>query len=133
VISGDLLREARLRAGLTQKQLARRAGTSQPAIARWESGAVQPSFERLRELIRTCGLELTYGLANYDDSYDEWIEQYLALPTEERIEQALSRAEQIGEIRPRGSASSSSRLEPQATTTCVEVTVARRTVLAASA
>ena len=92
MISGDLLREARLRAGLTQKQLATRAGTSQPAIARWESGAVQPSLERLRELIRACGLELTYGLANYDDSYDEWIERYLALSPEERVEQAIDRA-----------------------------------------
>ncbi len=98
MISGDLLREARLRAGLTQKQLATRAGTSQPAIARWESGAVQPSLERLRELIRACGLELTYGLANYDDSYDEWIERYLALSPEERVEQAIDRAGVVREL-----------------------------------
>ena len=92
------MREARLRAGLTQQELARRAGTSQPAIARWESGAVQPSLERLRELIRACGLELTFGLANYDDSYDEWIERYLALKPEERIEQALQRADVVREL-----------------------------------
>jgi hypothetical protein len=98
VISGDIIRGARLRAGLTQKELARRAETSQPAIARWESGAVVPSFERLRELVRACGLELTFGLANYDDSYDEWIERYLALPPEERIQQALDRAEVVREI-----------------------------------
>ena len=98
MISGDLLREARLRAGLTQKQLGTRAGTSQPAIARWESGAVQPSLERLRELIRACGLELTYGLANYDDSYDEWIERYLALSPEERVEQAIDRAGVVREL-----------------------------------
>ena len=73
MISGDLLREARLRAGLTQRELASRARTSQSAVARWESGEVVPSFERLRELVRACGLELTVGLANYDDSYDEWI------------------------------------------------------------
>jgi transcriptional regulator with XRE-family HTH domain len=98
VISGDLLREARLRAGLTQQQLARRAGTSQSAIARWESGAVLPSLERLRELIRACGLELTYGLADYDDSYDEWIERYLALTPEERVEQALDRAAMVRKV-----------------------------------
>jgi transcriptional regulator with XRE-family HTH domain len=98
VISGDLLREARLRAGLTQKQLATRTGTSQPAIARWESGAVQPSFERLRELIRACGFELTYGLANYDDSYDEWIERYLRLTPEERVQQAIDRAGVVREL-----------------------------------
>ena len=75
-----------------------RAPALKPAIARWESGAVELSLERLRELIRACGLELTYGLANYDDSYDEWIERYLALPTEERIEQALRRARRSAKI-----------------------------------
>ena len=98
MISGDLLREARLRAGLTQAELARRVGTSQPAVARWESGAVQPSFERLRELVRACGLELTYGLANYDDSYDESIERYLRLTPEERVQQALDRAAEVREL-----------------------------------
>jgi len=98
VISGDLLREARLRAGLTQAELARRAGTSQPAVARWESGAVQPSFERLRDLVRACGLELTYGLANYDDSYDESIERYLRLKPEQRVQQAIDRAAEVREL-----------------------------------
>jgi transcriptional regulator with XRE-family HTH domain len=85
VISGDLIREARLRAGLTQQELARRAGTSQPAIARWERGDVVPSFERLCELIRACGLELTFGLANFDDSYDEFINRQLALSPADRV------------------------------------------------
>jgi transcriptional regulator with XRE-family HTH domain len=88
VISGDLLREARLRAGLTQRELARRAGTTQPAIARWESGGVLPSFERLRELVRACGLELTVGLATYDDSHDEWIHRALRQSPAERLAQA---------------------------------------------
>lgn len=104
-MSGDILREARLRAGLTQKQLAARAGTSQPAVARWESGTVVPSFERLRELVRACGLELSFRLFNYDDSYDEWIERYLDLPPEERIEQALDRAAVVREIQAAAAAS----------------------------
>ena len=99
MISADLLREARLRAGLTQKELARRAGTSQPAIARWESGAVQPSLERLRDLIRACGLELTYGLANYDDSYDYFIDQRLRLDPEGRVRQALAEEQVFERIR----------------------------------
>jgi transcriptional regulator with XRE-family HTH domain len=98
VISGDLLREARLRAGLTQLQLARRAGTSQSAIARWESGAVQPSLERLRELVRACGLDLGFRMANYDDSYVADIEQYLDLTPEQRIDHALRRAEIVREL-----------------------------------
>lgn len=85
MISGDLLREARLRAGLTQAELARRAGTTQPAIARYESGKVQPSLERLRQLIRACGLELTFGIANYDDSYLGHIYEQLRLEPRERV------------------------------------------------
>jgi transcriptional regulator with XRE-family HTH domain len=98
VISGDLLREARLRAGLTQQELARRAHTSQSAIARWESGDVVPSFERLRELVRACGLELTFGLANYDDSYDYFIERSLDLSPDERILKAVEFADVVHEI-----------------------------------
>jgi transcriptional regulator with XRE-family HTH domain len=99
VISGDILREARLRAGLTQRELARRARTSQPAVARWESGDVVPSFERLRELIRACGLEMTIGLANYDDSYDPFIARYLELSPAERIEHADTREREYEQIR----------------------------------
>lgn len=98
MISADLLREARLRAGLTQAELGRRLNRSQSQIARWERGDVKPSLETLRELIRACGLELTFGLASYDDSYDEWIERYLALPIEERIEQAFARAAEVREL-----------------------------------
>jgi transcriptional regulator with XRE-family HTH domain len=98
MISADLLREARLRAGLSQAELGRRVQRSQSQIARWERGDVKPSLETLRELIRACGFELTFGLANYDDSYDEWIERYLDLTPEERIEQAVARAAQVREI-----------------------------------
>lgn len=66
-MSGILLREARLRAGLSQSELAKRAGKARSAIGRWERGEVQPSFETLRELVRACGLEIGYGLYRYDD------------------------------------------------------------------
>jgi transcriptional regulator with XRE-family HTH domain len=99
MISADLLREARLRAGLTQKELGQRIGRPQSQIARWESGRVEPSLETLRKLIRACGLELTYGLANYDDSYVPYIERLLKLTPQGRIEDALEREAVFGEIR----------------------------------
>lgn len=98
MLSADLLREARLRAGLTQAELGRRVRRTQSQIARWERGDVKPSLETLRDLIRACGLELTLGLANYDDSYVPHIERYLALTPEERVIQALRRAEVNREI-----------------------------------
>jgi transcriptional regulator with XRE-family HTH domain len=98
MISADLLREARLRAGLTQAELGRRVSRSQSQIARWERGDVKPSLETLRDLIRACGFELTFRLANYDDSYVADIEQYLDLSPQERVDYALRRAEVYREI-----------------------------------
>jgi predicted nucleotidyltransferase/DNA-binding XRE family transcriptional regulator len=63
----SLVRHARLRAQLTQAQLAERAGTSQPAIARYESGEAVPSLPTLERLLRVCGLELRVeGVAGVD-------------------------------------------------------------------
>jgi transcriptional regulator with XRE-family HTH domain len=99
MISADLLREARLRAGLTQAELGRGVGKPQSSIARWERGEVKPSLETLRELIRACGLELTFRLANYDDSYVPFIERYLDIPPGERLDDAVARAEVFDELR----------------------------------
>jgi transcriptional regulator with XRE-family HTH domain len=46
-------------AGLSQRALAQRAGTSQPAIARYEKGAATPSWETLQRLATACGRRLT--------------------------------------------------------------------------
>jgi len=59
---------------------------------------VEPSFETLRGLVRACGLELTLGLANGDDSYDRDIEQYLELGPAERLDHVLQRAAFLREV-----------------------------------
>ena len=68
VLSADLMREARLRAGITQAELGRRIDRSQSQIARWERGAVTPSFETLVEIIRACGFDLWFRMLNRDES-----------------------------------------------------------------
>jgi transcriptional regulator with XRE-family HTH domain len=90
VISGDILREARLRAGLSQAELARRAGTHPSAVGRGERGEALPSLEKLRELVRACGLELTFRIANADlEDHDlTLIRQALLLTPAERFEHA---------------------------------------------
>jgi len=90
-----------LRAGLTQAELGKRVGRPQSSIARWERGAVTPSFETLRELVRACGFDLMFRLANYDESYVPDIEQYLELTPRERVEYAAKRASFYRQIRPR--------------------------------
>ncbi len=54
----ELLFETRRTAGLSQRALAQRAGTSQPAIARYERGAATPSWETMQRLAEACGRRL---------------------------------------------------------------------------
>ena len=68
MIGGELVREARRRAGLTQRELAERASTTQSAIARLESGRTSPSFEQVERLLKLCGFSMIVELATYDDS-----------------------------------------------------------------
>jgi len=58
----SLIRSARLGAGLTQAQLAERAGTSQAAIARYEAGASSPSVATLERVLSAAGKTLTLGV-----------------------------------------------------------------------
>jgi transcriptional regulator with XRE-family HTH domain len=85
MISWALLREARHRAGLTQRELAERAGTSQAAVARIERGRQSPSLETLQRLVRACGLDLRFHLAPPDGHRERLIDATLALTPEERL------------------------------------------------
>ena len=60
---GPSLRAARVGAGLSQADLARRAHTSQPAIARYETGAATPSLATLERLLAATGASLVLGTA----------------------------------------------------------------------
>jgi len=50
--------EARLRRGLTQERLAQRVGTSQSAIARFESGESNPTFDFLDKVTSAVGVKI---------------------------------------------------------------------------
>ena len=52
---------ARTRAGLTQAELALKMGTTQPVIARLESGRAQPSMRTLERLAKATGNRLLIG------------------------------------------------------------------------
>lgn len=85
MITPDLIREARLRAGLSQAELGARVRSPQSTIARWERGTRVPSLETTRRVIRACGLDLGFGLARYDDSYDPLIDAQLRLRPRGRL------------------------------------------------
>jgi hypothetical protein len=59
---GHHLREARRRTGLTQRELAARAGTSQSVVARIEQGRCDPSTATLARLLAAAGFELNAEL-----------------------------------------------------------------------
>jgi uncharacterized protein len=56
--AATLIRTTRERAGLSQGLLAARAGTSQPAVSRYESGTSSPSVETLDRLLAVMGARL---------------------------------------------------------------------------
>jgi transcriptional regulator with XRE-family HTH domain len=54
----SIVLEARLGAGLSQRELARRSGVPQAAISRIERGIVSPRTETLDRLLRACGKDV---------------------------------------------------------------------------
>lgn len=85
VISARIIREARLRAGLTQSELARRAGKAGSMIGRWERGEVLPSLETTIHLVRAAGFELSMGVTVADDHDLALIRRSLRLTPAERL------------------------------------------------
>ncbi len=85
-----MIREARRRAGLTQRELAERAGTTQSAVARAESGRVDPGFETVRRMLRFCGFNLLVALDPYDDSDLSQAGRLLKGTPEQRFDQLVS-------------------------------------------
>jgi transcriptional regulator with XRE-family HTH domain len=55
VTPAELVRYTRRELGLSQRQLAFRAGMTQAAVSRIERGTVSPSFGTLRELMHAMG------------------------------------------------------------------------------
>lgn len=67
---GELIRNTRIRHGLSQQSLARRAGTRQSAISRLERGEVSPTVETLQLLLNAMGERLELGGAPLERRYD---------------------------------------------------------------
>ena len=86
--SGMLIREARLRAGLSQVELSERSGKDRAQLARWERDVVQPSFETLRELVRACGFDLETTLVPHqlDEPQDARLRKSLLRSPQERLQ-----------------------------------------------
>jgi transcriptional regulator with XRE-family HTH domain len=83
-----VLRRAREQMGLSQRELAKRAGTAQSVVARIESGVTSPTLSTLNRLLTALGLELRAEVtprAEPDESVLEDVRRVLSLTPEERL------------------------------------------------
>lgn len=98
--AGELLRAVRRRHGLTQRQLAIRARTSQAAISRIERGVVSPTVETLGELLWMMNEELVLGAQSVNWGFDATLnEARLAVSPEERLRRGVVHSRRMMEIR----------------------------------
>ena len=88
--AATLIVEARKRAGITQAELARRMGTHQPVIARWESGGTRPDLATVQRAVRAAGFELTLALTIADDHDVTLIRRQLGLAPHQRLSTMVS-------------------------------------------
>jgi transcriptional regulator with XRE-family HTH domain len=97
---GELLREARRRHGLSQRQLAARARTSQAAVSRIERGVVAPTIPTLAGLLRLMNEELALGAEPLEPGHDRTlIETNLGRTPAQRIDAAAAAADLVLELR----------------------------------
>jgi transcriptional regulator with XRE-family HTH domain len=93
-----IVRDARIAAGFSQRALAERAGTSQSAVARYESGAATPSWETLQRLVSACGQRLRLSTETVADTHDiELAAQLLELTPLQRL-RALPRYARLRDL-----------------------------------
>ncbi len=93
----EIVRTLREQAGLSQRELAGRAGTSQPAIARYERGVSTPSWETLERLADACGRRIEIDVAMRPDPHDlELARTLLELTPRQRL-RALPRYARLRE------------------------------------
>jgi transcriptional regulator with XRE-family HTH domain len=88
----SIVREARRRAGLTQAELADRAGVPKSTVGRIESGARTPSTDLVERLVRAAGLEVTVSLSESDPGTDSMFERTLRRTPAQRLTDATRAA-----------------------------------------
>lgn len=100
-----LVRERRLHHGLTQAQLALRAGTTQAALSRLEAGGLSPTAATVDRLLFAMGEGLDVAARRLDHDADpaHLQAQRLRSPAE-RLELAMSWNRLAGEVAAAGAA-----------------------------
>src|SRR6266850_652372 len=96
--AGQFVRTARLRSGLTQRQLARRARVPQPMVSLIERGRQDPRDGTLARLLRASGVDLDLvPLAGQGVDRTQFVETLKLTPTQ-RVRRALGASELDGVV-----------------------------------
>ena len=91
-----------MRAGLSQRALARRAGVPQSVVSRIERGHTSPTAGTLERLLAAAGFELRAELrpaAVLDPTLLEDLPRVLALTPEQRLEEVRNVSRFVAEAR----------------------------------
>jgi uncharacterized protein len=93
--AAQIIREARLKAGLTQTELAERLGRERAQVARWEIGGQEPSFENLRSVVEACGFSLRIEIAQREanPALDAELETSVPQAPQQRVQALLDELE----------------------------------------
>ncbi len=93
-----LIHTARTEAGLSQAELARRLGTTQSVVSRWERGDDEPRLSTLTRVLRACGRRLVLS-SEPDDVDRAQIRQQLAMSPAERLESVTNVSRMLASAR----------------------------------
>ena len=88
----NIVREARRRSGLTQAELADRAGVPKSTVGRIESRARVPSTAMVERLVQAAGWKLSVSLSEPDPDTDSMLERTLRRTPAERLADATRAA-----------------------------------------
>jgi transcriptional regulator with XRE-family HTH domain len=93
--AAQIIREARVKAGLTQTELATRLGRERAQVARWEIGGQEPSFANLRSAVEACGFTLQIEIAEREPTpaLDAELERSVPQAPQQRVQALLDELE----------------------------------------
>jgi len=93
------LNQARRASGFSQRELAKRSGVPQSAIARIERGHQVPRADTLERLLKACGFELRLGPVRGGGVDRSQIREWVDMSPPERLRRATGHGRMLDRIR----------------------------------